>query len=302
MSWNGTVTCRHCYKKGHNSRSCAKLTEQIKTRYDRYSSLAADYRAQLVEDAATPTLSEFRREELTRSIINAEYSVEVYRLQYLSRAGIDLATGLEVCKKAAKAVSASQRKCGYCRTSGHTRRNCKNLANDYKLFTIQTRKLRAKQEARINELGIGVGSLVVQTKMGYDKNDRWGEQRFIGLVTEINLSGIQAGQGVSHDNSVYTIICKSISQLKGETSSFRRSPMSNLSMQCIDRERWQVKIVPSHAKVVTSNLKDTPLVEAFPSTGGAKERPWHYNYASALTWLSEAREALGIPVDAYADS
>ena len=138
--------------------------------------------------------------------------------------------------------------------------------------------------------------------MGYDKNDRWGEQRFIGLVTEINLSGIQAGQGVSHDNSVYTIICKSISQLKGETSSFRRTKMSNLSMQCIDRERWQVKIVPSHAKVVTSNLKDTPLVEAFPSTGSDRKRPWHYSYVSALSWLSEAREALGIPVDAYADS
>jgi len=302
MSWNGTVKCSYCYKQGHNSRSCAQLTEQIKTKYERYSLLAADYRRQLLEDADTPSLSEFRRKDLTRSLESMEYNAELNRLKYSTRAYIDLATGLDLDKKAAKAASASQRKCGYCRTSGHTRRNCKNLANDYKLFTIQTRKLRAKQEARINELGIGVGSLVVQTKMGYDKNDRWGEQRFVGLVTEINLSGIQAGQGVNNDNGVYTIICKSISQLKGETSSFRRSQMSNLSMQCVERKRWQVEIVPSHAKVVTSNLKDTPLVEAFPSTGGAKERPWHYSYVSALSWLSEAREALGIPIDAYADS
>jgi hypothetical protein len=34
MSWSGTVTCSHCYQRGHNKRKCPQLTEQIKDKYE----------------------------------------------------------------------------------------------------------------------------------------------------------------------------------------------------------------------------------------------------------------------------
>ena len=36
MSWSGTVTCSHCYQRGHNKRKCPKLTEEILDRYGSY--------------------------------------------------------------------------------------------------------------------------------------------------------------------------------------------------------------------------------------------------------------------------
>lgn len=32
MSWNGTVTCKHCWQEGHNRRGCPKLKEQMEKR------------------------------------------------------------------------------------------------------------------------------------------------------------------------------------------------------------------------------------------------------------------------------
>ena len=32
MSWNGTVTCKHCYQEGHNRRGCPKLKERMEAR------------------------------------------------------------------------------------------------------------------------------------------------------------------------------------------------------------------------------------------------------------------------------
>ena len=302
MSWNGTVTCRHCFTRGHNSRSCVKLTEQIKIKYVRYSALAADLRRLLVEDAAEH--APWEKENLEWKLGAMESNAESNRLQYMKRAYIDLATGLDLDKKATKAARASQRKCGYCRRTGHTRRTCENLANDYKMFTIQNRKIRARQEDRINELGIGVGSLVVQKFMGYNKDDVYGEIRLIGLVTEIDLSAVRldhCGRSYDHD-STFIFICKSVRQLKGETHSYRSQRMRNMSIRCVESRRWESEIVPSYAKVVTNGSKDVPLAEAFPSTGSDSKRPWRYHQAGAEQWITESRATLGIPMDAYADS
>ena len=34
MSWSGTVTCGHCYRQGHNRRSCPDLKKQIERRLE----------------------------------------------------------------------------------------------------------------------------------------------------------------------------------------------------------------------------------------------------------------------------
>jgi hypothetical protein len=36
MSWNGTVTCSHCYSKGHNKRTCLRLKKYIEENPDSY--------------------------------------------------------------------------------------------------------------------------------------------------------------------------------------------------------------------------------------------------------------------------
>ena len=45
MSYNGTVTCSHCYQRGHNKRKCPSLTEEIKGKYDGNSRMAVKERA-----------------------------------------------------------------------------------------------------------------------------------------------------------------------------------------------------------------------------------------------------------------
>ena len=45
MSWSGTVTCSHCYTKGHNKRKCEQLTAQIKDQYEGAAGMAAKERA-----------------------------------------------------------------------------------------------------------------------------------------------------------------------------------------------------------------------------------------------------------------
>ena len=37
MSWNNTVTCSHCYNRGHNRRSCPSLKEYVKDNPDSYT-------------------------------------------------------------------------------------------------------------------------------------------------------------------------------------------------------------------------------------------------------------------------
>ena len=53
MSWSGTVTCSHCYQRGHNKRKCPSLTEEIKGQYDGNSRMAAKERAAGNENDAT---------------------------------------------------------------------------------------------------------------------------------------------------------------------------------------------------------------------------------------------------------
>jgi hypothetical protein len=76
MSWSGTVTCSHCYQRGHNKRKCPTLTAQIKDKYEGNV---------LAGNAA--------RERGDEDLTWYEERAEHYRQQYLKRTKIDLATG-----------------------------------------------------------------------------------------------------------------------------------------------------------------------------------------------------------------
>ena len=50
MSWNNTVTCSHCYTKGHNKRGCVELLREMR---ERLESDPTDYRAKTFFDKRT---------------------------------------------------------------------------------------------------------------------------------------------------------------------------------------------------------------------------------------------------------
>ena len=157
MSWSGTVTCSHCYQRGHNKRKCEKLTEEIKDRYEGAASMAEKERAAGNENHAT------RYEE----------RAEHYRQQYLKRTKIDLATGEKVSNKAAKAARMKKVTCGYCKERGHTRRVCQHAKRDKQIFVEETRRMRIAALESARGLGIGVGSMIPIRSTGYDLDGQW---------------------------------------------------------------------------------------------------------------------------------
>ncbi len=151
MSWSGTVTCSHCYTKGHNRRKCPKLTEDILNAYQHYTRAAK------------------RHEEEGDSAGSEHYarSAEAYRAKYLKRTKIDPATGEKVKNKAAKAERMKSVRCGYCNDRGHTRRTCKTVKVDKMVFVEQSRRARIAALESAREVGIGVGSLIPMRVYGY---------------------------------------------------------------------------------------------------------------------------------------
>ena len=145
MSWSGTVTCSHCYNRGHNKRKCPKLTQGILDDYTSWARSAEQYRTDGNE-------------------VQADYHqgrAERFRTEYIKRTKIDPATGEKVKNKTAKAERMKNVTCGYCKASGHTRRICEAVKADYQVYLVETRQLRENVLAKVRESGIGAGSMVV---------------------------------------------------------------------------------------------------------------------------------------------
>ena len=123
MSWSGTVNCRECYQKGHNRRTCPKLTERIK---------------QYAENENDPEGH--------------------YTQKYAKRTGLNL-DGTKV-SKAKRAANKGTRRCTYCGTRGHNRRTCPILAKNKAGAVGENREFRAKLLEEMKECGLGVGALV----------------------------------------------------------------------------------------------------------------------------------------------
>jgi hypothetical protein len=156
MSWSGTVTCSHCYQRGHNKRKCPTLTAQIKDKYEGNVLAANAARERGDEDAMW-----------------YDERAEVYRQQYLKRTKIDLATGEKVTNKAAKAARMKNVTCGYCKERGHTRRTCTHVKRDKQIFVEETRRMRIAALESAREVGIGLGSMIPIRSTGYDVDGEW---------------------------------------------------------------------------------------------------------------------------------
>ena len=155
MSWNGTVTCRWCYQKGHNKRSCPEYTEVLKKR----------------------ALEEINNGEGYDGYWGRQYNKRV------KKTGL-YADGTAMSKETIKAATkSSKRRCKYCGSQGHNRRTCPTLKADRAAWVEDQLAWRKKLKAWAEETGYGVGALL--------KVDRWGES-FAWLVTDINWNDVSS--------------------------------------------------------------------------------------------------------------
>ena len=189
MSWSGTVTCSHCYQKGHNKRKCPELTRDILDYYQRYSRAAK------------------RNEEegLTTAAEHYGRSAEAYRAKYIKRTKIDPATGEKVTNKAAKAERMKNVTCGYCCQSGHTRRTCEAVKLDKMVFVEMSRRDRAAALEGAREVGIGVGSLVPMRVYGYHgpKDDQqYGYYLSLRYVKSIDWKAVDSSTPVLYAHHI----------------------------------------------------------------------------------------------------
>ena len=176
MSWSGTVTCSHCYTKGHNKRKCEQLTAQIKDQYLGAAGMAAQQRAAGNDGDA----------------MWYEERAEHRRQRYMKRTKIDLATGEKVKNKTAKAERMKNVTCGYCAENGHTRRTCEVVKRDKLVFIEESRRVRAGVLADARETGIGVGSLSRSRTNGDNKAGEWGTHTSLRYVKSVDWNSVTA--------------------------------------------------------------------------------------------------------------
>ena len=125
MSYNGTVRCSYCYRTGNNSRTCPKKNEHLKQGYE-------------------------------RAIEQGDYRADTFRQEYEARTGLNIVTGEDLPKK----KRTTKVHCGYCGRQGHTRRTCRFLKSDKKVFAEISKFTRKAVWEQLVNNGVGVGSIV----------------------------------------------------------------------------------------------------------------------------------------------
>jgi len=279
MSYNGTVTCSHCYRTGHNKRKCPKLSEQIKGKYEGNSRMAAQER-----EAGNETDGQWYDER-----------AENYRQLYLKRTKIDLATGEKVSNKASKAARMKNVTCGYCAERGHTRRICQHAKNDKQVFIEQTRRERASAWEHAVNMGIGVGSMVPIRASGYDSEGEWCMHTQLRYIKSVDWDASVARQSalvvyhtdarkIGDSNQNRWTSRDSLDNLRkafGEAREYaatvdERPPMASLLPTLDPPAGW---LEPSE-----KSMKEA-LRREFPTTGNKynKSRNWQYKYPEGDT-------------------
>ena len=124
-NYRRTVTCGHCYEKGHNQGSCEKRKEHLAEQIE-------GYKAQLSKGG----LDEWRKQNTER---------------YLTRVESDLNKMM---------TKGQNRKCGYCSETGHTRRTCPTRKSEVARITDETIDFRTRVAERLVNEGFGPGALV----------------------------------------------------------------------------------------------------------------------------------------------
>jgi len=183
-SYVRTVRCGYCYETGHNKSSCPKRKKDL-------AALIADREAELAAD-------------------NFEH--EHYRT-YAQR-------NLEHARNELKKMQSrgKNRKCSFCGEQGHTRRTCTARKNHISDLTGKTRAFREQLLDRMNEFGLGVGTLVNVPRRRDEENQLVYEP---GLVTDINW------EKLDHRN-----------EFDGTEYYMRTSRFIGVTMVTPEKDRW----------------------------------------------------------------
>ena len=280
MSWSGTVTCSHCYQRGHNKRKCPSLTAQIKSQYEGNMLAAASEREKGNENDAEWY----------------ESRAELKRQEYMKRTKIDLATGEKVTNKAAKAARMKNVTCGYCKERGHTRRTCQHAKRDKQIFVEETRRMRIAALESARETGIGLGSMLPIRSTGYDADGQWRSDiltvRYVQSVLwddchanrpTLIVKHIDARKLGAPNQSPYTsrdqikkLVQANDTALRYADAEGQDLPVSSLVPTLDPPKGW---LQP------TEQSLEKAIKQAFPTTGNeyAKSRNYDFAYPSGIT-------------------
>jgi hypothetical protein len=151
-----TVTCGHCYEKGHNKSSCKALRKTLRNRI-------ATNKAAL---EANKWANDWQERSCQRGLENA--TRQLHKLE----------------------SKGKSRKCGYCSDAGHTRRTCQERKDHVEVNTEKTLRFRRELCDRFISQGLGPGALV-QVDTREWTNDGGPEAMALGVVTSIDFSEIQ---------------------------------------------------------------------------------------------------------------
>jgi len=247
MSWSGTVRCSNCYNSGHNRRSCPDLTAEALADYKHYT--------RLVEDHSD------RYEDAERWIRRAEISKSVY----IKRTGLDPDTGEKI--KSAKSARLKSMRCGYCEQLGHTRRTCETIKRDFQVFVASSKIQREQELRKLQESGIGVGSLVMTNS--WDGNNL----RYVSSICWGECSAHRPSLACTHNDP------KRLDRLGNAYYAHRVS----VSKVAIDIQKHPDMCSLTAAAQPPSGWlsgDDLTLRQAFPSRGPKDDtiRSWGYKY------------------------
>jgi len=144
--------CGHCGTRGHNRRTCESLTRVLGRQLENYQRKLdqGSYQAGSVDE-----LRLFRRIENTAATL-------------AKRTGTNPVTGAAAVKATRK-----QRTCSYCNSIEHDRRRCGLLIKDKLIWQEATRIARASVARRVQELGVGIGTLYVTRTGYYNRDSSW---------------------------------------------------------------------------------------------------------------------------------
>ena len=155
-AYRRTVTCGHCYDKGHNKSSCKKLRESLRSRI-------ANCKAKL---EANEWAYDYEERQAKQGLEHA--SRQLHKIESRGK----------------------NRKCGFCSDVGHTRRTCQQRKDEVEVALDKTLRFRRELCDRFISHGLGPGALVeVDTREW--TNDSGPEAMVLGVVTSIDFSEIQ---------------------------------------------------------------------------------------------------------------
>ena len=155
-NWKRTVRCSHCYEKGHNVSSCT-----------------------------------VKRERLAKSIVDCEERILKNEWEY-DWEKADTKRRLESAKNILGKYEnrGKNRKCGYCKEPGHTRRTCPTRKNRVEEVMNETIDFRTKMCDKFISAGLGPGALIYINVEEHVRTDSGQSEASLAIVTSIDFGKV----------------------------------------------------------------------------------------------------------------